>query len=118
MVTGWEERGPQWRGFATGGLKRLFQFGATNPRQLCVTDAAIDALSLAAIEAAQSVNFSKTLYVSTGGGWSPSTDALLRSFAQTPGLHLVAATDRNRRGRLTLGGCVLSLWKLDAGFRD
>ena len=28
LVTGWEERGPQWRGFATGGSKRLFQFGA------------------------------------------------------------------------------------------
>ena len=52
LVTGWEERGPQWRGFATGGSKRLFQFGATNPKRLCVTEAAIDALSLAAIEAA------------------------------------------------------------------
>ena len=98
MVTGWEERGPQWRGFATGGSKRLFQFGAINPKRLCVTEAAIDALSLAAIETAQSANVSETLYVSTGGGWSPNTDALLRDYAQTPGLHLVAATDRNRQG--------------------
>lgn len=98
LVTGWEERGPQWRGFATGGSKRLFHFGAANRKRLCVTEAAIDALSLAAIEALQATNPSETLYVSTGGGWSPNTDALLRNYAQTPGVHLVAATDRNRQG--------------------
>jgi Protein of unknown function (DUF3991)/Toprim-like len=98
LVTGWEERGLQWRGFASGGSKRLFQFGATNPKRLCVTEAAIDALSLAAIETAQSANSSETLYVSTGGGWSPNTEALLRDYAQTLGLHLIAATDRNRQG--------------------
>ena len=98
MVTGWEERGPQWRGFATGGSKRLFQFGAINPRRLCVTEAAIDALSYAAIEAAQTANVSETLYVSTGGGWSPATQAMLLAYAQTPGLLLIAATDRNRQG--------------------
>jgi Protein of unknown function (DUF3991)/Toprim-like len=98
LVTGWEERGPQWRGFATGGSKRLFQFGAVNPRRLCVTEAAIDALSLAAIETAQSANSSETLYASTGGGWSPNTEAALRTYVQTPGLHFVAATDRNRQG--------------------
>lgn len=98
FATGWEERGPQWRGFATGGSKRLFHFGAANPKRLCVTEAAIDALSLAVIETTQSANLSETLYVSTGGGWSPNTDALLRKYAQTPGVHLVAATDRNRQG--------------------
>jgi Protein of unknown function (DUF3991)/Toprim-like len=98
LVTGWEERGPQWRGFATGGSKRLFQFGATNPKRLCVTEAAIDALSLAAIEARREGIDPDTLYVSTGGGWSPNTDALLRDYAQTPGLLLIAATDRNRQG--------------------
>ena len=25
LVTGWEERGPEWRGFATGGAKVLFR---------------------------------------------------------------------------------------------
>lgn len=98
VVTGWEERGSQWRGFATGGSKQLFQIGATNPRRLCVTEAAIDALSLAAIETAQSAKLSKTLYVSTGGGWSPATETVLRAFAQNAGLHLIAATDRNRQG--------------------
>jgi Protein of unknown function (DUF3991)/Toprim-like len=114
-VTGWEERGPQWRSFATSGSKRLFQFGAANPKRLCVSEAAIDALSLAAMEAAQSVNFSETLYASTGGGWSPNTDALLRSIAQTPGLHLVAATDRNRQGEVYAER--LRLIALEAGCR-
>ena len=100
MFTGWEERGPQWRGFATGGSKRLFEFGAENPRRLCVTEAAIDALSLVAIEAAQSTNTSETLYVSTGGGWSPATQAMLLAYAQTPGLQLIAATDQNRQGEV------------------
>jgi Protein of unknown function (DUF3991)/Toprim-like len=98
FVTGWEERGPQWRGFATGGSKRLFQFGATDPMRLCVTEAAIDALSLAAIEATCAQFIAETIYVSTGGGWSPNTDTLLRDYAQTPGLLLIAATDRNRQG--------------------
>jgi Toprim-like/Protein of unknown function (DUF3991) len=97
-VTGWEERGPQWRGFATGGSKRLFRFGAPNPRRLCVTEAAIDALSLAAIKATCAKFIAETIYVSTGGGWSPNTDALLRDYGQTPGLLLIAATDRNRQG--------------------
>ena len=99
LVTGWEERGPQWRGFATGGSKRLFRFGAPNPRRLCVTEAAIDALSLAALEARCATLVAGSLCVSTGGGWSPNTDALLRIYAQTPGLHLVAATDRNLQGQ-------------------
>jgi Protein of unknown function (DUF3991)/Toprim-like len=103
LVTGWEERGPQWRGFATGGSKRLSHFGAANPKRLCVAEAAIDALSFAAIEATQSANSSETLYVSTGGGWSPNTDALLCHYAQTPGLLFVAATDRNRQGETYAG---------------
>jgi Protein of unknown function (DUF3991)/Toprim-like len=114
-VTGWEERGPQWRGFATGGSKRLFQFGKASPTRLCVTEAAIDALSLAAIEAAQSANSSEKLYVSTGGGWSPNTDAMLRDYDQTPGLILVVATDRNRQGETYAER--LRLIALDAGCR-
>ena len=97
-VIGWEERGPDWRGFASGGSKRLFQFGEANPMRLCVTEAAIDALSLAAIEARCAELVATTLYVSTAGGWSPATDDLLRTYAQTPSLNLIAATDRNRQG--------------------
>lgn len=92
IVVGWEERGPAWRGFATNGHKTLFQFGRPDADRVCVTEAAIDALSLAAIEAART----DTLYVSTGGGWSPSTIAALRSLASNR--ELVAATDIDAQG--------------------
>ncbi len=93
-VTGWEERGPEWRGFATGGAKVLFRLGPADALRLCVTEAAIDAMSLAASE-----RFSPgTVYLSTGGGWSPSTEAALRKLAARPDALLVAATDANSQG--------------------
>lgn len=91
-VTGWEERGAAWRGFATGGDKTAFAFGRAGAPRVCVTEAAIDAMSLAALEGART----DTAYVSTGGGWSPTTDAALRALAS--GRQLVAATDANRQG--------------------
>lgn len=93
-VCGWEERGPDWRGFATGGAKVLFRLGRSGAHRLCVTEAAIDAMSLAAVEGMRE----GTLYLSTGGGWSPSTDAALRHLARHPDVQLVAATDANRQG--------------------
>jgi hypothetical protein len=73
-ISGWEGRGPDWRGFATGGSKILFRFGDGRANCLCVTEAAIDALSLAAIEGVRE----GTLYLSTGGGWAPATVAALQ----------------------------------------
>ncbi|MEZ5784464.1 MAG: DUF3991 and toprim domain-containing protein [Rhizobiaceae bacterium] len=93
-VTGWEERGPEWRGFASGGGKVLFRFGFGSPARICVTEAAIDAMSLAAIEHIRR----DTLYVSTGGGWAPATDAALRALSARPAMRLVAATDANPQG--------------------
>jgi hypothetical protein len=93
-VVGWEERGPDWRGFASGGSKVLFRFGPRDASRLCVTEAAIDAMSLAALEGSRE----QTLYLSTGGGWSPATDAALAELAVRPGLTLVAATDANPQG--------------------
>ncbi len=93
-VVGWEERGPDWRGFSTGGSKLLFRLGPTGARRFCVTEAAIDAMSLAALEGPRE----QTLYLSTGGGWSPATDAALAELAAWPGLTLVAATDANPQG--------------------
>ncbi|MEQ8376617.1 DUF3991 and toprim domain-containing protein [Roseibium aggregatum] len=93
-VTGWEERGPRWRGFASGGAKVLFRFGPADATRLCVTEAAIDAMSLAAIERSPP----GSLYLSTGGGWSPSTEAALRGLATRPDVLLVAATDANSQG--------------------
>jgi hypothetical protein len=93
-VTGWEERGPEWRGFSTGGSKVLFRLGAVEGSRLCVTEAAIDAMSLAALEGLRE----SSLYLSTGGGWSPVTEAAVRALAMRPGAQLVAATDANAQG--------------------
>lgn len=94
QVLGWEERGPTWRGFSTGGSKSLFRLGAAGVvSRLCVTEAAIDAMSLAAIEGMPA----GTLYLSTGGGWSPATSAALARLLET-GAVLVAATDDDRQG--------------------
>ncbi|MBB4232916.1 DUF3991 and toprim domain-containing protein [Rhizobium mongolense] len=96
LVTGWEARGPQYRGFASGGTKVLFRLGSDTALRLAVTEAAIDALSLAAIEGVRD----GTLYLSTGGGWSPATQAALRQMASRPGARLVAATDANSQGNM------------------
>lgn len=96
MLTGWEERGPQWRGFATDGAKELFRLGRAASERICITEAAIDAMSLAAIEVLRS----DTLYVSTGGGWSPATDEAIRVLAKRANVRLVAATDNNRQGEV------------------
>ena len=93
-VCGWEERGPEWRGFSTGGSKTLFRLGAPGSLRMCVTEAAIDAMSLAPFEGLRD----GSLYLSTGGGWSPLTDAALRVLAGRPGAMLVAATDANDQG--------------------
>lgn len=95
-VVGWEERGPDWRGFATGGSKILFRLGNPNANRICVTEAAIDAMSLAAIEGVRD----DTLYLSTGGGWSPATDTALLTLAEMPGSQLIAATDANLQGEI------------------
>ncbi|WP_127524544.1 DUF3991 and toprim domain-containing protein [Mesorhizobium sp. Z1-4] len=93
-VTGWEERGPDWRGFASGGAKLLFAFGAEMSLRLCVAEAAIDAMSLAALEDQRP----DTRYLSTGGGWSPASSEALLNLAVRKGAHLVAATDNNAQG--------------------
>ncbi|MBX9875215.1 MAG: DUF3991 and toprim domain-containing protein [Beijerinckiaceae bacterium] len=98
-VTGWEERGPAWRGFSTGGAKVLFRLGAPDGFRFCVTEAAIDAMSLAAIEGLRE----GSLYLSTGGGWSPATQAAIRTLAARPDAQLVAATDANSQGEAFAG---------------
>jgi hypothetical protein len=112
-VVGWEERGPEWRGFATGGSKILFRLGSPTATRICVTEAAIDAMSLAAIESLRD----DTLYLSTGGGWSPATDAALLTLAERTGTQIVAATDANPQGEIyadrlrAIAGIVGSDWQ-------
>ncbi|MCD2184860.1 DUF3991 and toprim domain-containing protein [Rhizobium sp. GN54] len=98
-VTGWEERGPDWRGFSTSGSKILFRLGSSDALRLCVTEAAIDAMSLAAFEGLRE----GSVYLSTGGGWSPATDAAVRKLAARRGAVLVAATDANSQGETFAG---------------
>lgn len=93
-IVGWEERGPEWRGFASGGSKILFRLGSPAAHRFCVTEAAIDAMSLAAIEGLRE----GTLYLSTGGGWSPQTTEALRDLVSRTDAQLVAATDANSQG--------------------
>lgn len=96
QTTGWEQRGADWQGFASGGAKVLFRFGCVDATRLCVTEAAIDALSLADLERLPA----DSLYLSTGGGWAPATSAAIEVLAGRPGRELVAATDNNRQGEV------------------
>lgn len=96
VVTGWEERGPEWRGFSTGGAKVMFRHGDAGALRFCVTEAAIDAMSLAAIEQMRT----DSLYLSTGGGWAPATTAAIRTLATRQGAQLVVATDSNTQGEI------------------
>lgn len=99
QLIGWEERGPQWRGFSTGGDKELFRLGNEAALRFCVTEAAVDAMSLAALEGMRA----DTLYVSTGGGWSPASDAAIREIAANADILIVAATDNDRQGEVYAG---------------
>lgn len=86
--------GPTGAVFSSGGTKVLFRFGAAAGLRICVTEAAIDALSLAAIEGLRD----GTIYLSTGGGWSPNTETSLRHLLRQPSAQLIAATDANSQG--------------------
>jgi hypothetical protein len=99
VITGWEMRGPRYRGFVPGGSKGLFAFAiGPEPGRLAVCESAIDALSLAAIEGCNRA----TAYLSTGGGWGGAGgDELVRLL--TPSTALVAATDNGIGGDLLAG---------------
>ena len=100
-LTGIEMRGPAWRGFSAGGGKTLFRLpgGSGRLSRVAVCEAAIDALSLAAIEGARR----DTLYAATAGGMGPATLAALRQvlhgLSADPVGMLIAATDADTAGR-------------------
>jgi hypothetical protein len=93
-------RGPTYKGSLTGGVKALFclRASASPPRRLVLAEAAIDALSIAAIEHLRE----DTLYSATGGGMGPGTiaalAALLGRIAMLPGALFCSATDANGAG--------------------
>ena len=100
-LTGIEMRGGDYRNFSAGGGKTLFRLpgGPGRLTRVAVSESAIDALSLAAIEGARP----DTLYAATAGGMGPSTVAalaqLLQDLATGPAGLLVAATDADTAGR-------------------
>lgn len=93
---GWEMRGPRYKGFTKGGDKALFWIGEmARATRVAVAESAIDALSLATLEAWPD----GTAYVSTGGGFGPRAAGTLRVLVPATA-RLVAATDRGRGGEL------------------
>jgi hypothetical protein len=101
VLTGIEMRGSSYRNFSAGGCKVLFRLpgGPGSPPRVAVCEAAIDALSLAAIEGCRP----DTLYAATAGGMGPATVAalqrLLPDLAADPAGILIAATDADIAGR-------------------
>ena len=96
-----EIRGPAFKGAIRGGRKTLFRLpgdGSRRASRLAVTEAPIDALSLAALEAMRA----DTLYAATGGGMGPGTvqaiERMLAAVATVPGALLVSGTDANAAG--------------------
>jgi hypothetical protein len=93
-------RGPTYKGSLAGGAKSLFRLPPSPqsfPR-LVLAEAAIDALSVAALEDLRT----DTIYAATGGGMGPGTiaelEALLAQMAVLPGAVLCSATDANGPG--------------------
>jgi Toprim-like len=80
-------RGPTYKGSLTGGAKSLFRLPPKGPPlpRFVLAEAAIDALSVAAMESLRG----DTLYAATGGGMGPGTiaalEALLADIAMFPG---------------------------------
>jgi hypothetical protein len=104
QLTGIEMRGPDYRGFSPGGTKTLFRLPgrlrtSTVPTtRMIVTEAPIDAMSVAALEHLRA----DTLYVATAGGMGPGTIAALErelwALSTQEGGQLVIATDADAAG--------------------
>jgi len=94
-------RGPTYKGSLTGGCKSLFCFSRGSEarhERLVLAEAAIDALSRAAIERLRE----DTIYAATGGGMGPSTiaalEALLLALKASSDALLESAADANPAG--------------------
>jgi hypothetical protein len=100
QVTHVEIRGPSFKGSLRGGNKTLFRLnGSDRPLlRLVITEAPIDALSVAAREGIRP----DTLYAATGGGMGPRTiDALTaacNALKDIPCARVESAVDANRPG--------------------
>jgi hypothetical protein len=100
VVTHVEIRGPDFKGSLRGGSKTLFRLPGAGPRhlRLVITEAPIDALSVAAIENIRA----DTLYAATGGGMGPATvqaiERLLAHMGPLTGALLAGAADADPAG--------------------
>ena len=110
-LSGIEMRGPAWRSFSPNGTKTLFRLpgcvpantGAGRPTRLCVTEAPIEAMSLAALEGPRAEELrADTLYLGVAGGIGPETitalQQLLGELSADPAAVLVAATNNDAAG--------------------
>lgn len=102
QVCGAELRGPETHLCLKGSVKTLFRYlpgGGPVVRRLVVCEAAIDALSFAALDGARTTD---TLYTSTAGGMGPDTEdairAHLRAMVRETGASLVIATNKDKAG--------------------
>ena len=96
-----EVRGPEFRGSLRGGAKSLFRFSTAQDGQatrLALTEAPIDALSLAALEHLRL----DTIYAATGGGMGDGTIAaiaqVLAGLERSTAPELASAADANDAG--------------------
>ena len=101
LVTHVEVRGPAFRGSLKGGAKTLFRITASQEgpvTRLALTEAPIDALSLAAIEGLRP----DTIYAATGGGMGDGTISSIQQelagLTRTSNAELASATDANAPG--------------------
>ncbi|EGG79279.1 hypothetical protein SXCC_00057 [Gluconacetobacter sp. SXCC-1] len=101
-VCGAELRGPETHMCLGGTIKSLFRFqpgSAAQVRRLVVCEAAIDALSFAALDRVRTPD---TMYCSTGGAMGPETKAAIRAhladMRQIPDAVLIVATDDDDAG--------------------
>jgi hypothetical protein len=99
-LTGFEMRGPEFRGFTADGGKSLFRFGGgSGPfTRLAIFEAPIDALSMAAFEKIRG----DTNYVATTGGMGPDTiialNDLFADLASQPDPIVAICTDNDNPG--------------------
>jgi hypothetical protein len=97
IITGWEMRGPKYRGFTSNGHKSFFRYRPSfkrDPNRIVIAESAISVLSLAALE-----RRADTLYLSCAGQIGPSAQTMLIALLTAyPNVVLAAATDNDAPG--------------------
>ena len=96
-ITGYEIRGPQFKGFAKNGTKGLWASGKNGgDTSLCIAESAISALSYAALHGVE-----KTRFVSISGQMNQKTQPPLLALAiqaLPPGGSVIEALDNDQGG--------------------